>query len=278
MLKIFFFATIIFGGSMNKIVVITGASSGIGLALKQKFEADGNIVYSLSRSSAIEGENFLECDVTQEDQVKQCIEKIKNEQGRIDVLVNCAGYGLFGATELLPLKEVQRQVDTNFMGVVAVTKYALPLMSSGGKIYNISSACALFPLPYRNIYCASKSAVSSFSEGLRMELKPLGIYVTDICPGDVKTPFVQNRVKFFETNDRYADRIENASEKVEKGNDKRMTIEYATKKIYKIMNKSKPKFRYIIGIKYKFLNFALRFFPKSLYLKIVEKHFGGHKK
>lgn len=263
---------------MNKIVVITGASSGIGLALKQKFETDGDIVYSLSRNSVNEGQNFFECDVTQEDQVKLCIDKIKSSHGKIDVLINCAGYGLFGATELLPLEEIKRQMDTNFMGVVAVTKYALPLMSSGGKIFNISSACALFPLPYRNIYCASKSAVSSFSEGLRMELKPLGIYVCDICPGDIKTPFIQNRVKFFETNDRYGERIQNASDKVEKGNDKRMTIPYAVNKIYKIMNKNKPKFRYIIGTKYKILNFALKFFPKSLYLKIVEKHFGGNSK
>ncbi len=262
---------------MNKIVVITGASSGIGLALKQRFESDGDIVYSLSRKTEVEGKNFIECDVTSEEQVKTCIEKIKTEQGKIDVLVNCAGYGLFGATEIMPVSEVQRQMDTNFMGVATVTKYALPLMSKGAKIFNISSACALFPLPYRNIYCASKAAVSSFSEGLRMELKPLGITVSSICPGDIKTPFIKNRVKFFETNDRYQDRIQKASDKVESGNDKRMTIDFAVNKMYKIMKKTKPKYQYIIGGKYKLLYFALRFFPKSMYLNIVERHFGGHK-
>lgn len=262
---------------MEKIAVITGASSGIGLALKQRFEKDGFIAYSLSINSNNEAENFLECDVINEEQVKSCIEKIGQKHGKIDVLVNCAGYGLFGATELMQISQMQKQIDVNFMGVVTVTKYALSLMSSGAKIFNISSACALFPLPYRNIYCASKAAVSSFTEGLRMEVKALGIKVSSICPGDIKTPFIQNRVKVFETNDRYLDRIQKASDKVENNNDKRMELNYAVDKIYKVMKKPNPKCQYIIGGKYKLLNFALRFFPKSLYLKIVEKHFAGHK-
>lgn len=262
---------------MNKIVVITGASSGIGLALKNKFESDGDIVYSLSRNTSVEGENFFECDVTNQAQVQACIDTIKLQHGKIDVLINCAGYGLFGATELMPIEAVQKQMDTNFMGVAIVTKYALPLMSQGAKIFNISSACALFPLPYRNIYCASKAAVSSFSECLRMELKPLKISVTSICPGDIKTPFTKNRVKVFETNEKYQDRISKASDKVENANDKRMELDYAVNKIYAVMNKRKPKYQYIIGTKYKLLNFAMRFFPKSCYLSFVEKHFGGHK-
>lgn len=261
---------------MNKVVVITGATSGIGLALKQRFEKDGDTVYALSINNPSNVSNFYECDVTNEGQIDSAISEIGKKHGNIDVLVNCAGYGLFGATELLPTNEVKRQMDTNFMGVYLTSKYALKYMTRGSRIINISSACALFPLPYRNLYSASKAAVSSFSQGLKMELMPLGIQVTSICPGDIKTPFIKNRVKYFDTNEKYGDRIQKASDKVENNNDKRMEIDYAVNKIYKIINKKKLKPEYIVGGKYKLLYFAMRFFPKSCYINFVEKHFGGH--
>ena len=263
---------------MDKVVVITGGTSGIGQALKHRFEKQGDKVYALSLHNDAMESNFIECDVTNEEQIKNAFELIEKQDGKIDVLINNAGYGHFGATELLPLDAIKKQMDTNFMGVVAVTKYALKLMEKGSKIVNISSACALFPLPYRNIYSASKAAVSSFSQGLKMELRPLGIDVCSICPGDIKTPFIKNRVKVFDTNEKYGDRIKLASDKVESGNDKRMDIDYAVDKIFKIVCKKKYKPEYIIGGKYKFLNFALRFAPKSAYINIVEKHFGGHQK
>ena len=262
---------------MKKIIVITGGTSGIGKALKEKFEQDDNICYALSIENNANVSNFFECDVTNEERVKQVLKEIYEKHNQIDILINSAGYGLFGATEMLSTDSIKKQVDVNFMGTVITCKNAIKYMKQGGKIINISSACALFPLPYRNIYCASKSAVASFTEGLKMELKPLQIEVTHLCPGDIKTPFIQNRVKDFTTNERYADRIKKASEYVEAKNDNRMTTMYAVSKMYKIINKKKLKPMYIIGNKYKLLNFAMRFFPKSLYLKIVEKHFGGHK-
>lgn len=261
---------------MEKIVVITGGTSGVGLNLKQRFERDGFKVYALARSNPTNTSNYISCDVTDETQIRNAIEYIGTKYGKIDVLVNNAGYGLFGASELLDTEQIKQQMDTNFMGVALTTKYALKYMQKGGKIFNISSACALFPLPYRNFYSASKAAVSSYSQGLKMELKPLGIDVASICPGDIKTPFVQNRIKNFKTNEKYGNRIQHASDIVENRNNKRMSVDYACKKIYKIMQKKKLKPEYIIGNKYKFLNFILKFFPKSVYVNFVEKHFGGH--
>lgn len=262
---------------MNKIVVITGGSSGIGLNLKQRFEKDGCTCYALAINNPCNTSNYIECDVTNKEQVKSAIDYIGQKHGKIDILLNNAGYGLFGASELLEVEQIQKQMDTNFMGVAITTKYALKYMSEGGKIINTSSACALFPLPYRNFYSASKAAVSSYSVGLRMELKPLKIQVASICPGDIKTPFIQNKVKNFNTSERYKDRIKNASDYVDSHNDKRMEVDYACKKIYKIINKKKLKPEYIISKKYNFLHFILRFFPKSVYVNIVEKFFGGHK-
>ncbi len=263
---------------MSKIVVITGGTSGIGLEIKKRFEKDGATVYALAINNPFDTTNYIKCDVTNEEDVKNAIQQIGKEHGVINILFNNAGYGLFGASELLTVEQIQKQMDTNFMGVAITTKYALKYMKKGGKIFNTSSACALFPLPYRNFYSASKAAVSSYSQGLKMELKPLGIDVASICPGDIKTPFVKNRVKNFDTTERYGDRIKNASDKVEKNNDKRMEIDYACGKIYKIMQKKKLKPEYIIGTKYKVLYFFMRFFPKSTYTNFVEKHFGGHKK
>lgn len=261
---------------MEKVVVITGGTSGIGQNLKHRFENDGDIVYALSLSNKSNEKNFIECDVSKSDMVKNAIEKVIDEQGRIDILINNAGYGLFGATELIDCDSLQKQIDVNFMGVVFVTKFALPYMSKGAKIVNIASTCAMFPLPYRSMYSASKAAVDVFSQSMKIELKQLGIDVTSICPGDIKTTFIQNRVKNFDTNERYNDRIQRASQTVESKNDKRMDIDFACKKIYKIILKKHYKPQYIIGTKYKFLNFATKLFPKQLYSNIVEKHFGGN--
>ncbi|MBQ0017463.1 MAG: SDR family NAD(P)-dependent oxidoreductase [Clostridiales bacterium] len=261
---------------MKRVVVITGATSGLGQALKHKLEQDGDIVYALSLNNDANESNYIHCDITNEEQIVSALSQVVEKHGKIDILVNNAGYGLFGCTELLPTDEVKRQLYTNFMGMYMMTKHAIPNMSSGAKIVNISSTCALFPLPYRNIYCASKSAVSSFSDCLKMELKPLGIDITSVCPGEIKTPFIKNRVKVFDTNERYGERIKNACGTVENNNDNRMELDYAVGKLHKIVNKKKYKPMYIIGTKYKFLYYVSKFLPKSWYLSIVEKHFGGH--
>ena len=263
---------------MEKIVIITGATSGIGRELKHRFEKDGSIVYALSLENLDNESNFIKCNITNETEINSAIEYIVQKHGKIDVLVNNAGYGLFGAAEILPTEQVEKQMDTNFLGAYMMSKECLKYMQKGAKIINISSACALFPLPYRSMYCVSKAAVSTFTDCLKMELKPLNIDVTAICPGDIKTPFIKNKVKIIETNEKYQDRIQNACDYVDSKNDKRMTIDYAVGKIYKIANKCKLKPMYIIGGKYKMLYFLTRFAPKSWYLNIVEKHFGGHKK
>ena len=263
---------------MEKIVIITGATSGIGRELKHRFEKDGNIVYALSLSNNDNESNFIECNITNNEQIQTAVDIIYKKHGKIDVLVNNAGYGLFGAAELLPTEQVEKQMNTNFLGAYMMSKECLKYMKPGAKIINISSACALFPLPYRSMYCVSKAAVSMLSDCLKMELKPLGIDVTAICPGDIKTTFIKNKVKIIETNEKYQDRIQNACDYVDSKNDKRMTVEYAVNKMYKIAKKKKFKPLYIIGAKYKMLYFLTRFAPKNWYLTIVEKHFCGHKK
>ena len=263
---------------MNKVVVITGGSSGIGLGLKKRFESQGDIVYSISKSNPFETSNHIECDVTDEQLVKKAFEQIKSNHSKIDILINSAGYGLFGATELIPAEQVKKQMDTNFFGTYLSTKYALGMMTEGGKIVNIGSVCGLFPSPYRNIYNVSKAAVSSFTDGLRMELKQAKIDVCCICPAEVQTPFVDSRVKVLEKSERYGDIPQNIIDKVGKSTKKRMPLDKAEDIMFKIINKKKYKSQYIVGTKFKWLSFITRFLPKSVYEKAVCKKIIGKQK
>lgn len=261
----------------KRIVVITGASSGIGLKTKELFEQNGDIVLTLARTNRENCNNFFMCDVSNDENVKNVFDEIKEKFGKIDILINNAGFGVSGAIELTPMSDIRKIVDVNIMGVVSCTKYALPLINKGGKIINISSVCAMFPLPYRTFYCMTKSAVSTFSYGLKMECKPLGIEVGCVCPGDTKTNFSKNRVKIFETNERYGDRISQATNGIDNREDKRMSVDIVAKVVFKLSNKRKLPCYTIVGGKYKALNFLMRFFPLSMLLNKTERLFGGHK-
>lgn len=243
------------------VIVITGGTSGLGKALKEKFENRGDTVVVLARSAV--GENAIKCDVSVKSEVESAFAEIKNKYGKIDILVNNAGYGLAGVTELLPEEEVRKIFDVNFFGVLFCIQSALHIMNFNGKIINISSACAIFALPYRGLYCASKSAVSMLSDSLRLELKRTGIQVTAICPGNIMTNFSKNRVKFADTNEKYGDSLQKATEKIDKEAHKRMSLDLASAKIFKIIDKKKLKAQYIVGKKYKFLYFLSKILPKS---------------
>ena len=261
---------------MNKVVVITGAESGIGKQVANFFRNNGNIVYSLDLEFKKQ-ENYYKCDVSNENDVKNAIEDIGLKHRKIDVVINCAGYGVSGALELIDTKKMENIFDVNTKGIFLINKYAIKFMGKGSTIINIASACALFPLPYRGLYCASKSAVNMLSHCYQMELKPLGINVCSVCPGDTKTNFTKNRVKVFDTNERYKNRIANAAYSIDKNEHKRMSAEKVAKKIFKIASKKKTKPMIIISNKMRFLYFIYKLVPLSLFLKFTEKFFGGHK-
>lgn len=241
-------------------VLITGDSSGIGRELKKIFLQKGDEVIGLSRTSG--------CDVTDEKSLDAAFEKID----KIDILINCAGFGLSGAVELTQEEQVRKLFDVNFFGLVSVTKRALPLMSENGKIINISSTCALFPLPFRAYYCASKAAVNMITDGLRMELKNTKIQVSSVCPGEIKTNFTKNRVKNFATNDRYGSSVENSAKFIDEHENRRMSAEKAAKKIAKFIEKRRLKPQIIIG-KQKILFFFQKILPKSWMIKLTQKLF-----
>ncbi len=260
---------------MNRVVLITGASSGIGYESAKQFKKNQDIILNISRTNCnIADENFC-CDLNNYEKLTEIFEKIAKKYAKIDILVNNAGFGMSGITELLNFNECKSLFDVNFFGKLFCVQKALPFMQKGGKILNISSAMALMPVPYRGIYGASKSAVLNFSLSLRMELEPLNIEVVTICPGNTKSGFTTNRLKNFKTNERYGNRQQKATEKIDKGDNKRMPSSFVAKKIFKISTKKKNKPMLVIGTKYKFLYLLSKTFPKSWFLYFTRKKLGG---
>ena len=258
-----------------KIAVITGASSGIGLETKKMLEKFDYLVVDLSRNGS--GENSIHCDVSKEEDVINAFKIIAEKYGKVDLLINNAGYGISGAMELIPSEKARNIFEVNVFGVLYCFKHCLPLMEKNSKIINIASAMALFPLPFRGLYASSKSAVLMMSDCLRMECGDFGVKVCSVCPGDVKTNFTKNRVKIYETNERYGNRIQSAADGVDSREDIRMSPDKVAKTIVKLVKKKNPKPTTIVGFKYKVLYVLTKFFPKRMVLGVIGKFFGGKK-
>ncbi len=190
----------------EKVAVVTGSSSGIGFETSLLLSRNGFHTYAtmrnLSKSKKIndiaEKENLplkvLQLDVTDNKSVKDSINQIKNERSRIDVLVNNAGYDVMGAVEDISLDEFKSQFETNFFGVIRVTKEVIPIMRNQGvgNIINISSIGGRIGIPLNTAYISSKFALEGLSESMRYELEQFGIDVILIEPGVVKTNFFEN--------------------------------------------------------------------------------------
>jgi NAD(P)-dependent dehydrogenase (short-subunit alcohol dehydrogenase family) len=182
----------------QNIILVTGASSGFGKITANMLARQGHIVYGTSRKAAGETEDgirMLQMDVTDSDSIRQAIDRIIQEQGRIDTVVNNAGVGISGALELATDEEIQWQMNTNFMGVVNVCKAVLPFMRKArkGKIINISSIAGVIAVPFQGFYSASKYAIEGYSEALASEVHSLGIRICIVEPGDFHTNFTANR-------------------------------------------------------------------------------------
>jgi len=189
---------------MSRCILVTGCSSGIGYAMAREFHRQGHIVYATARrpetlaSLAAEGLRTLALDVTDDESLAQAMAVVAREQGRLDVLVNNAGFSQVGAITDLTRSDLQKQYDTNVIAPVAVTRAALPLLraavahkDSGGRavLVNIGSIVGILTTPFAGAYCSSKAALHSLSDALRMELAPFGIKVVTVQPGGVKSSF-----------------------------------------------------------------------------------------
>lgn len=203
---------------MSEIAVITGGTSGIGRATALYLRDAGYTVYELSRrEQGVEGLHHIRCDITDEDQVRSAVAEIMDRAGRIDVLVNNAGFGISGAVEFTDTAEAQRLLDVNFFGMVRMNKAVIPHMRQAGRgrIVNLSSVAAPVPIPFQTYYSATKAAVNAYTMALANELRPFGVTVCAVMPGDIHTGFTAARRKIGEGDDIYHGRISRSVARME---------------------------------------------------------------
>ena len=237
---------------MNKIILITGASSGFGKAAAERLAAKGHTVYGTSRREQRHPSlRFLQMDVRDASSVKAGIESIINKEGRIDVAICNAGMGIGGALELATHDEIHLQMQTNFMGCVNVCQQVLPYMRKqrSGRIINLSSIGGVMGLPYQGFYSASKFAIEGFSEALSAEVKGYGITVSIVEPGDFKTGFTASRRNSQATldNPAYGESFRRSLAIIEKEENGGLAPEVLARTIEKIINARHPKLRYPVA-------------------------------
>lgn len=246
------------------IALITGGSSGIGFETANALREKGVTVYEMSRrESHQDGVIHLSGDVTNKEDIEAAVNTVISKEGRIDILINNAGFGISGAAEFTPIEAAQKQFNVNFFGLCSMCSSVIPHMrkNGGGRIVNISSVAAVAPISFQAFYSASKACINSYSIALGNEVKDFGISVTAIMPGDIKTCFTDVRESEYIGDDIYGGKIHRSVEKMESDEKNGMSPQSAGRYIARIALKKKVKPLYAIRIDYKFLSVLARILP-----------------
>jgi short-subunit dehydrogenase len=260
----------------SKIVLITGASAGFGSASAEHLARLGHRVYGTSRRADFPASvgspsavQMIPMDVCDDDSVRRAIDFVHKQEGRIDVVVNNAGIGLAGAIEDTAVEEAKSLFETNFFGVLRVCRTVLPILRAQGSglIINVSSLGGLVTIPFQGFYSASKYALESMSDAMRMELQPFGIRVALIEPGDFKTGFTESRIFSAEAGEGsiYRESCQRAVAVMEhdeqNGADPRLFAEL----LARIIDDPSPRNRYPVGaLGQRLAVAARRFVPSAL--------------
>ncbi len=240
---------------MNRVVLITGASSGIGKACAERLIGEGDRVYGTSRQteaeSRVQGLHMLSMDVDDDESVAAGIDRIIQAEGHLDVVVNNAGFGIAGAVEDTSIEEAKALFETNLFGMMRVCRAVLPLMRKNrqGTIVNISSLGGRIGLPYQGLYSATKFAVEGLTEALRMEVRSFGIRVVLIEPGDFRTSFTDNRQYAALSQERspYLESFRRTIKVVESDERNGSSPEEIGRLLVRILRHSSPRIRYSVG-------------------------------
>jgi len=257
----------------KKIALITGASSGIGESAAVLLHKAGFKVYGAARrvdkmkSLEKKGISVISLDITDEDSILNCVNTITEKEGRIDVLVNNAGYGSYGAIEDVPMEEARGQFDVNIFGLARLTQLVLPGMRENkfGKIVNISSMGGKIYTPFGGWYHATKHALEGWSDCLRIEVKPFGIDVIVVEPGGIKTPWgmiAAENLKRTSGKGAYAEAANKSAEGTAKmySSNSLTKPEVIGKVILKAVTTRRPKTRYLKGYMAKPVVFIRKWF------------------
>ncbi|MEP1488122.1 MAG: SDR family oxidoreductase [Algibacter sp.] len=265
---------------MNKVVLITGGSSGIGKSIGEFLIGKGFVVYGTSRSPEKYKDSkftILELDVKAVGTIEQTVKTIIEKEGKIDVVINNAGAGITGPIEETPNEEIKANFETNFFGPINVIKAVLPQMrkQNSGLIINVTSIAGYMGLPYRGIYSASKGALEIVTEAFRMEIKGFNIDMTNVAPGDFATNIAAGRYHAPLLDNSpykkpYGDTLNLMNDHVAAGSDPNIMA----KVVFDIINTKKPKVHYKVGeFMQKFSIVLKRILPDTMYEKLLMNHY-----
>ncbi|KRD61469.1 short-chain dehydrogenase [Flavobacterium sp. Root935] len=265
---------------MNKVVLITGGSSGIGKSIGEFLHQKGFVVYGTSRNpEKVLNSVFplVALDVRNSDSIQKAVSKIIETSGRLDIVINNAGVGITGPLEEIPTEEIRNNFETNFFGPIEVMKAALPQMrkQNSGLIINITSIAGYMGLPYRSVYSASKGALELITEALRMEVKSFGIEITNVAPGDFATNIAAGRyhapvIKDSAYEKVYGEVLATMNDHVDAGSNPNEMAEA----VYKIIQTKKPNVHYKVGaFMQKFSIVLKRALPDKMYEKMLMNHY-----
>lgn len=265
---------------MAKVVLVTGASSGIGKAIASYLHEKGCIVYGTSRTPKNTHQfpfHLIALNVLKADTIEKAIATILEKEGKLDVLVNNAGMGITGPVEDTPTEEMKKVFDTNLFGAIEVIKAVLPQMrlQKSGLIINITSIAGYMGLPFRGLYSASKGALEIVTEAISMEVKGFGVFVTNIAPGDFATNIAAGRyhTPVFETSaykKKYQENLNLMDAHVNEGMDPKVMA----KKVFKIIQTKKPKLHYVVGDFMQRFSITLKkVLPDNVYEKMLMNHY-----
>lgn len=265
----------------QQVVLVTGASSGIGKSIAEFLHNKGFTVYGTTRDVSKYPDfgpfKLIKLDVNQVDQVREAVKEVVDNEGRLDILINNAGVGITGPIEETPYEEILKAFETNFHGPIRMIKEVLPQMRKQGKgtIINITSIAGYMGLPFRGVYSASKGALELITEALRMEVQSFGINITNLAPGDFATNIASGRyhapvIEDSPYREVYQDSLDLMNAHVDSGQDPIMVA----RKIYAIIQSNRPKVHYRVGTPLqKFSVFLKKILPDKVYEGMLKKHY-----
>lgn len=268
--------------SNSKVVLITGASAGIGKATALQLLAEGYTVYGAARRAerlqelAPKGLIPLKMDITKSEDIEQAVQTIQDQHGGVDILINNAGFGLYGAVEDTPIDKARYQFEVNLFGLARLTQLVLPYMRSkkSGTIINISSMGGKIYFPLGAWYHATKHALEGWSDSLRLELAPFGINVVIVEPGAIASEFGNVMGPMMVENSgkgAYAEQVENMNTSLEasykRGGSSPTSVIATT--ISKALKARRPKTRYVAGKYAKPMLFMRRWLSDRMFDKVI---------
>lgn len=259
---------------MKKVAIVTGGSGGIGRCTAASLAEAGCTVYELSRrEKPAEGVTHLTADMTDEAQVRAAVEEVMAREGRIDILVNNAGFGISGAAECTDPSDSHAQLELNLFGMDNATRAVLPHMrrQGAGRIVCMSSIAGIIPIPFQLWYSVSKSAVLSYVLALQNEVRPYGITVCAVMPGDIASGFTDARKKSAAGDDVYAGRIGRSVAVMEHDERTGMSPAYAGAFVARYALKTGSRPVVAMGFSYKAAAVAAKLLPRRFSNWLVGK-------